>query len=267
MPKIPDRLKQEARYQLYNESCFETFKRIPDKSIDMVMTDPPYGTTGCKWDSIIPLEPMWKELKRITKDSGAILFTANQPFTSKLVSSNFALFRYGWIWRKPQGANFLNFKYQPSKVHEEVLVFGQLATSYTKQGKSLNYFPIMEEGKAYTVKQGRAGDATARDKKTRNNSLTTENKGERYPQSVLEFPLDKHKMHPTQKPVALLEYLIKTYTNENDLVLDFAMGSGTTGVACGNLNRRFIGCDNDTTHGYFEIAKKRISEAYNKGGS
>jgi site-specific DNA-methyltransferase (adenine-specific) len=244
---------------LMRGDCLECMKEIQDGSIDMVLTDPPYGASACKWDSIIPLELMWEQLNRIIKPNGAIVMTASQPFTTTLISSNYKMFKYSLVWEKEAASNFLNFKYQFGKIHEDVCVFGKMATSYSKKG-TMQYNPQMVQGKAYTCKQGKAGDAVARDKKTRENSVTTVNTGERYPTSVLKFKRDKSKVHPTQKPVALMEYLIKTYTNENETVLDFTMGSGTTGVACVNTNRNFIGIELDA--GYFEIAENRI-----KGGA
>jgi site-specific DNA-methyltransferase (adenine-specific) len=242
---------------LMRGDCLECMKEIQDGSIDMVLTDPPYGASACKWDSIIPLELMWEQLNRIIKPNGAIVMTASQPFTTTLISSNYKMFKYSLVWEKEAASNFLNFKYQFGKIHEDVCVFGKMATSYSKKG-TMQYNPQMVQGKAYTCKQGKAGDAVARDKKTRENSVTTVNTGERYPTSVLKFKRDKSKVHPTQKPVALMEYLIRTYTNEAETVLDFTMGSGSTGVACVNTNRNFIGIELDA--GYFEIAKERIEK-------
>jgi DNA modification methylase len=232
--------------KLYQGDCLEIMPTLPDKSIDMVMADPPYGTTACKWDSIIPLEPMWKELKRIAKDRAAIVMTASQPFTSALVMSNIKMFKHEWIWEKTLFSNFALVKKQPAKLHENILVF------YKKQP---TYNPQMQEGKPYSDKprkrtMGVINDAIGMKK-------AIENKGERYPSSVQKFSNGNNRtQHPTQKPVALMEYLIKTYTNECDTVLDFCMGSGTTGVACRNLNRKFIGIEKDPE--YFEIAKQRI---------
>lgn len=235
---------------LLHGDCLELMKDIPDKSIDMVLTDPPYGTTACKWDSVIPFEPMWEQLKRITKDNGAILFTASQPFTSVLVCSNIKMFKYEWIWEKDGGSNFATVKYQPMKEHESVLVFGK---------KRLNY---------YQIKQERIGSRKGRKTKTidsgRNKSVYGDSVGGkrldvpelRCPRSIQRFNRERG-LHPTQKPVTLLEYLIKTYTLENEIVLDFTMGSGSTGVACKNLNRSFIGIEKDDN--YFKIAHDRIN--------
>jgi len=241
---------------LMQGNCLERMKEIPDGSVDLILTDPPYGTTACKWDSVIPLDEMWLQLERLIKPNGAIILTASQPFTSRLISSNYNLFKYSLVWEKEAASNFLNFKYQFGKIHEDICIFGKMATSYSKKG-TMNYYPQMTSGTPYTSKQGRAGDAIARDEKTRNNSVTTVNNGERYPTSVLTFKRDKSKVHPTQKPVALMEYLIKTYTNKGETVLDFTMGSGTTGVACINTNRSFIGIELDKD--YFKIAENRIN--------
>lgn len=234
-------------------------KEIPDCSVDMILCDLPYGTSACKWDNVIPFEPMWQQYERIIKDTGAIVLFGNEPFSSALRLSNLKLYKYDWKWEKPSGANFLNFKYQPAKVHEDIMVFGKMATSYSKKGNML-YKPQMEDGTPYNQKSGRQ-------KNERNNStvrspieqVQTINNGTRYPRSIQKFTLDKDKLHPTQKPVALLEYLIKTYTNENDLVLDCCMGSGSTCVAAINTNRRYIGFELDEK--YFQIAKERIEAA------
>lgn len=235
--------------KLYNGDCLEIMKEIPDKSIDLILTDPPYGTTQCKWDSIIPFDKMWEQLNRIIKDNGAIVLFGSEPFSSALRMSNLKHYKYDWIWDKKKGGNPLLSKIQPIKITENISVFGK--------GK-LNYYPIM----------------TKRDKvKFRGNckkfnielfnAKFTENKSysEKYPKNILEFSnaCQKGKVHPTQKPTDLLEYLIKTYTNKGDKVLDFTMGSGSTGVACVNTNRDFIGIELDKN--YFEIAKKRIEEA------
>ena len=236
--------------------CLELMKEIPDESVDMILCDLPYGTSACKWDSIIPFEPMWQQYERIIKDSGAVVLFGSEPFSSTLRLSNLKLYKYDWKWEKPLGANFLNFKYQPAKVHEDIMVFGKMATSYSKNGNMI-YMPQMEDGVPYNQKSGKQ-------KNEKNNStvrspikqVQTINNGTRYPRSIQKFALDKDKLHPTQKPVALLEYLIKTYTNENDLVLDCCMGSGSTCVAAINTNRKYIGFELDEK--YFQIAKERI---------
>ena len=228
---------------LLHGDCLELMKTIPDKSVDMVLTDPPYGTTACKWDVIIPFEPMWKELKRITKDNGAICLFGSEPFSSHLRLSNLKMFKHDWIWKKENGTGFLNAKKYPLLCLESISIFSL---------KSPKYFPVMRPGKPYKQKSGRQTENYGNQVQ-----VETVNDGNRYPLNFLEFKRDKDKFHPTQKPVALLEYLIKTYTLENDTVLDFTMGSGSTGVACKNLNRKFIGIEKDDK--YFEIAKGRIN--------
>lgn len=235
---------------LMQGDCLERMKEIPDGSVDLILTDPPYGTTACKWDSIIPLEPMWEQLKRIIKPNGAIIMTASQPFTSILVCSNMKWFKYDWVWRKPKGTGHLNAKRMPMRDKEDVLVF---------YSKPCTYNPQMTKGKPYKDKAGK--DHTSKSSMTDSYGVYTnfrnDNSGERYPKQVLEFGVvERGTLHPTQKPVALMEYLIKTYTNEGETVLDFTFGSGTTGVACVNTNRKFIGIELD--EGYFNIAKGRI---------
>ena len=228
---------------LIHGDCLEEMKNIPDGSIDMVLTDPPYGTTQNKWDSVIDLDLMWHGLNRIVKDDGAVVMTAQQPFTSHLIMSNPKNFKYCWTWVKEAGTGFLNAKKYPLKDNEDVVVFCR---------KPHVYNPQMREGEPYTITQGKT--------KSKNygtqTGATTVSDGKRYPLTTIHFARDKGKVHPTQKPVALMEYLIKTYTNENETVLDFTMGSGTTGVACKNLNRNFIGIELDET--YYNIAKQRI---------
>ncbi len=226
--------------------CLERMKEIPSGSVDMVLTDPPYGTTACKWDSIIPLEPMWEQLKRIIKPNGAIVMTASQPFTTVLASSNLAQFRYEWIWEKSNSTGFQLSKKMPIKKHENVLVFYKKLPTYNPQG-------IKACGKRN--RRGKAGNGGHLANECNDYIQEFTN----YPTQLIAFGYDKRKVHPTQKPVALMEYLIKTYTNEGDTVLDFAMGSGSTGVACVNTGRRFIGIELDD--GYFKIAQDRIEQA------
>ena len=221
--------------------CLEIMKDIPDKSIDMILADLPYGTTACKWDTIIPFEPLWEQYERVIKDNGAIALFSSQPFTSNLIMSKPKLFRYEWIWEKEQGVNFMLSKKQPLKIHETICIFSK---------KQTMYYPQMTTGKPYVSGKGVSGDVTNNVKK-----IQTINTGTRYPITIQKFNRERG-YHPTQKPVALLEYLIKTYTNENDTVLDNVMGSGSTGVACLNTNRNFIGIELDEE--YFEIAKERI---------
>ena len=233
--------------------CLERMKEIPDKSIDMVLTDPPYGTTACKWDNVIPFAPMWDELKRITKDNGAICLFGSEPFSSQLRMSNLKMFKYDWIWKKNAGSNFAQVKNQPMKEHELISIF-----SFNKN----NYYPQMQE----RAESGKSRVKTVVKYKTnaevynmKNNDIIESLRPElRFPSSIQKFNRERG-LHPTQKPVPLLEYLIKTYTLENETVLDFTMGSGSTGVACKNLKRNFIGIEKDKE--YFRIAKQRIKDA------
>lgn len=300
-------------------------KRIPDKSIDMILADLPYGTTACAWDTIIPFEPLWEQYRRIIKSKGNIVLTASQPFTSKLIASNLDMFRHEWIWEKDNGTNFLSSKKIPFKVHENIIVFGHKANNggmfpksreyminekdksglsakdfkkilgndmahhyfthgtqfciptknnyikiqectgnfekpydelkkmYCQENEMHTYNPQMLKGLPYKVVSGGSDGVYGKVGK-----VSTENKkGDRFPRSVIKFNSEKG-MHPTQKPVALFEYLIKTYSNEGDTVLDNVIGSGTTAVACINTNRKFIGFEKDET--YYDIAKKRIEQ-------
>ena len=235
------------RYTLHHGDCLDILPTLPAQSVDAVIADPPYGTTACKWDSVIPLEPMWAELKRVIKPKGAIVLFAAQPFTSALVMSNAGWFRHSWVWRKPMGTNYLNANRDPLKNHEDVIVFSD---GYT------NYNPQKRRGIAYRATSGTVGDFV-RDKTV--GGWMTNSDGWRYPLSVIDFNQVREPEHPTQKPTALLTYLIRTYTNEGETVLDFTMGSGTTGVAAMMENRNFIGIELDA--GYFDIAKRRIGEA------
>ena len=224
--------------------CLEVMRDIPDGSVDMILADLPYGTTACKWDSIIPFEPLWEQYERIIKDNGAIVLTASQPFTSVLASSNLRLFKYEWIWEKEQGVNFMLAKKQPMKVHENILVFYKRHPTYN---------PQMTEGTPYISGKGTSGEVTGNVEK-----VQTVNRGTRYPRSVQEFSRE-YGLHPTQKPVELFKYLIRTYTNEGELVLDNCLGSGTSAVAAINTGRNFIGIERDPE--YVEIARNRVSEA------
>ena len=239
------------KFELWHGNCLELMKNIPDGSVDLVLTDPPYGTTACKWDSVIPFEPMWEQLNRIIKPNGAICLFGSEPFSSALRMSNIKNFKYDWIWNKKKGGSPLLSKIQPIKITENISVFGK---------NKVNYYPIMTE----RDKPKNRGKNTGKKSETTNNAWV-ENKTytHLYPKNIIEFSnaSQKGKLHPTQKPVALLEYLIRTYTNEGETVLDFTAGSGSTGVACVNTNRQFIGIELDD--GYFNIAKKRIEDAVN----
>ena len=238
--------------------CLELMKKIPDGSVDMILCDLPYGTTACKWDSVIPFEPLWEQYKRIIKDNSAIVLTASQPFTSSLGASNINDLRYSWVWIKSRATGHLNAKKMPMKSYEDILVFYSSQPTYNPQG--LVYSPRK-------VKNSKSHSLRGKDNKTSTVSggikfEQYDQEYTNYPRQHLEIPSEGSTVHPTQKPVALMEYLIRTYTNKGETVLDNCMGSGTTGVACINTNRKFIGMEmNDK---YFEIAKNRINEAIRK---
>lgn len=246
--------------KLMQGDCLERMVDIEDKSVNLILCDLPYGTSACKWDTVIPFNQLWEQYERIITDNGVIALFGSEPFSSLLRTSNLKLYKYDWKWEKPNGANFLNFKYQPNKVHEDILIFSKAASSYSTKGNMI-YNPQMEEGKPYTIKQGKLREAgEASNFRSKIEQKTTVNEGTRYPRSILKFALDKDKYHPTQKPVALLEYLIKTYTNPEDIVLDNTMGSGSTGVAAVNVGRSFIGIEKDDN--YFRIAEERINNTH-----
>lgn len=228
---------------LYCGDCLEMMPTLAAQSVDLILCDLPYGTTRNKWDSIIPLDLLWAQYRRLAR--GAVVLTATQPFTSALVMSNLTEFKYAWVWEKPLGTGHLNSKKQPLRNHEDLVVF------YRNQPI---YNPQMTEGEPYRYQSGRASQNWGSQV-----SVLTENEGWRYPLTVQKFIQDKEKIHPTQKPVALMEYLIRTYTNPGMIVLDNCMGSGTAGVACINTGRQFIGIERDPE--YFKIAQNRILEA------
>ena len=225
--------------------CLELMKTIPDGSVDLILTDPPYGTTACKWDSVIPFEPMWAELKRIIKPNGAIVLFGSEPFSSALRMSNIKQYKYDWVWEKEQGVNFQLCKKQPLKTHETISIFSVKTHNYFPQGLIACDIKKSNKGKG-----GNLGHVSSEEKRKE-----YKQEWSNYPKTIQKFNRERG-LHPTQKPVALLEYLIKTYTQENETVLDFTMGSGSTGVACLNTNRHFIGIEKDDK--YFEVAKNRI---------
>lgn len=229
--------------KLIHGDCLEKMAGIEDGSVDMVMADPPYGTTACKWDSIIPLESMWEHLKRVIKPNGAIVMTASQPFTTTLIASNMKMFSYCWVWEKSKPVGHLNAKRKPMNKHEDIVVFSERQPTHNPQG----IIDIEPREITRTNKGGIYG------RKAGVGSIQSKTG---YPRSIIQFKSQNGELHPTQKPVALMEYLIKTYTNEGDTVIDPFMGSGTTGVACKNLNRSFIGIEKDAE--YFQIACERI---------
>ncbi len=235
--------------ELLHGDCLERLKELPPASVDMVLTDLPYGTTACKWDSVIPFQPLWESWFRVCRPDGAIVLTAAQPFTSQLVMSNPKYFAYSWVWDKGVGASFVQAKRMPMRVHEDVLVF-------CPSGKTPRYFPQMvPRDKPLTVKESKAYKDAAIPTNPRPAKTYTES----YPKSIQYFSSrssGSRGLHPTQKPVPLMEYLIRTYTEPGDTVMDCCMGSGTTGVAAINTGRRFIGIERDAQ--YFAIAKKRL---------
>jgi len=226
--------------------CLERMKEIPDGSVDMVLTDPPYGTTACKWDSIIPLEPMWKQLKRIIKPNGAIVIFSKQPFTTAINASNLKMFKQELLWEKENHDNPMQAKNRFLNIIENISIFYTKKPTYNPQG-------VIVTNKQSSSVGGLLCDSSQGKPKKYNQVMTG------YPKNILKFNRDRTGLHPTQKPVALMEYLIKTYTNEGEMVLDFTMGSGSTGVASKNLNRKFIGIELD--EGYFNIAKQRIENS------
>jgi site-specific DNA-methyltransferase (adenine-specific) len=233
---------------LIRGDCLEIMPKMKSGIICAVINDPPYGTTKCKWDSVLPLDTLWKEYKRIAASTANFIFTASQPFTSVLISSQLDLFKYCWVWSKGKAANFPQVKYAPLKVHEDVIVFSNKSAVYNAQ---MTEGSFRKKGGYFVDREFAVSAGTAA---THNNVY--------YPKSILDFSIAGNKdskLHPTQKPVALMEYLIKTYTNENDIVLDNTMGSGTTAVACINTNRRFVGIEKEQN--YFDICIDRCNKA------
>ena len=282
MTNYDEKLDEQSNIDLRQGDCLEQMDKLIERGVkvDMILTDPPYGTTACKWDTIIPFEDMWERLNKLIKPNGAIVLFGSEPFSSALRMSNIKNYKYDWVWEKQKASNFMGAKYSPLKYHEIISVFSNNTHFYNPQRyKVLEIEEIMslnEEGirKLLETKDyDRFGKVdrrkTINDCKTNKELLGNDIKrtrskddGYRYPKSVLKINKEVNtNVHPTQKPVALMEYLVKTYTNEGETVLDFTMGSGSTGVACVNTNRNFIGIELDEE--YFEIAKKRIEEANN----
>ena len=229
--------------EIWLGDCLELMKDIPEKSMDMIICDLPYQTTSCEWDCIIPFEPLWEQYWRVLKPNAAVVLTASQPFTTALISSQMKHFKYTWVWEKEQGVNFMLSKKQPLKVHEDVVVFSK---------NTHRYFPVMERGVRYISGKGSSGEVTGNVKKTQ-----TTNIGTRYPKSIIKINRETG-LHPTQKPVALFEYLIRTYTIEGETVLDNCSGSGTTAIAAMNTDRRFINIEKDEN--YYNISKERVKK-------
>ena len=231
---------------IYNVDCLEGMKRIPDKSVDMILCDLPYGTTACSWDTIIPFEPLWEQYERVIKDNGAIVLTSDEPFTSQLINSNLKKFRYKWIWQKSYSTGFMNANKMPLKNVEDVLVFYKKLPTYNPQGIiEINKSSVRKKDKKTTIYN---------DMGLKEGSYTQ--KYTNYPKQVIRTTVKERTLHPTQKPVELFEYLIKTYTNEGETVLDNCMGSGTTAIACINTNRNYIGFELDEN--YYKKSLERI---------
>jgi site-specific DNA-methyltransferase (adenine-specific) len=238
-------------FQLHHGDCLEVMAGLPDASVDMILCDLPYGTTQCKWDTVIPFEPLWAQYRRVAKRNAAIVLTASQPFTTALIASNMREFRHSWVWDKATISNPMQAKRQPLRQHEDVVVFGAASPAYYPQKTDLHLVrtwrqAAQNEDAAIPGRVGATGEVVGK-----------------YPKTIIRFNAAKFEgrtIHPTQKPVALMEYLIRTYTHEGDVVLDNCMGSGTTGVACANTGRRFIGIERDDK--YFAIASERIAAAH-----
>ena len=254
-------MEENKQVDLKFGDCLEILPSIPDGSIDFILVDLPYGVTACRWDSQIPLEPLWTQWERIIRQDGAIALFATQPFTTTLISSRMDLYRYSWVWVKEKGSNFQLANVQPLKKTEDICIFGK-AKAANGAKPQLRYFPILEP-REVPLKYG--GGRRVGGDLLNKHSMHELNKTyhTKHPTNILNFTKNygQENFHPTQKPVELLEYLIKTYTNEGETVLDNCMGSGSTGVACVNLNRKFIGIEKDEK--YFEIAKKRIEKTVN----
>ena len=245
--------------QLINGDCLEEMLKLTAHSVDAIITDLPYGTTVCKWDSVIPFEPMWAGVRHALKPNGVFITTASQPFTSALVMSNVNWFKHEWIWSKSRTVGFLNAKNAPLKKHENIVIFSE-GTTANKSSRNITYNPQGLRGiNAVRKSVSQPNETIVGNRPSRQGDYSAAHAG--YPNSVISFQNENKQTHPTQKPVALLEYLIKTYTNEGETVLDICMGSGTTGVACANTNREFIGIEKDPD--YFLIAQERIKKAIN----
>ena len=241
-------------YKLYLGNCLEIMKTIPNESVDCIICDLPYGQTECKWDKYLDSKLMWEQYKRVIKDTGNIILFSMQPFTTKLINSNLDMFRYEIIWLKSKITGFQNANYRPMRKHENILIFSKSSTSTAgKIHATYNPQGLIECEKK--VNRKTRGE-TIGERKSQSNQYVA--KYTNYPNSVIEFKSEMKPVHPTQKPIELLEYLIKTYSNENDIILDNCMGSGSTGVACLNTNRKFIGIELEEK--YFNIAKERIEK-------
>lgn len=237
--------------RLINGECLQVMQTLQADSVDMILCDLPYGTTACKWDSIIPFELLWEQYYRLLRKGGAIVLTSSQPFTTSLIASNIERYCYNWVWNKKFGANFVQAKRQPLKTHEDICVF-------SCDGKMPRYYPQMTK-RDTPIKKGKNSSESGAIPLVANDSYKGKVYNEKYPDSQLHYSCREDRgLHPTQKPINLFNYLISTYSKQGETVLDNCMGSGTTGIACKNLNRNFIGIELDEN--YFNIAKKRIQE-------
>jgi len=242
--------------RIYQRDCIKGMKMLPNKSIDMILCDLPYGTTACSWDSIIPFDSLWEQYERVIKDNGAIVLTASQPFTTALGGSKINLLKYSLVWEKNRPTGFAHAKNKPLKSHEDILVFSKGTTVHKGQSKTrMTYNPqgLVEINKPMKNRESHVSNTSFTKRPSHRDYVQTHTN---YPRSVLKFDMDEEKLHPTQKPVALFEYLIQTYTDESEIILDNCMGSGTTAVAAVRTNRKFIGFETEPS--YVEIANKRL---------
>lgn len=245
--------------KIYNEDCLVGMRGIADKSVDAIISDLPYGVTRNKWDNVIPLEPMWNEFNRVIKDRGAVVLFSQMPFTAILAGSNLSMLKYEIVWRKSNSTGFLNSRHAPLRCHENILVFSKsCACNVADKEKAMVFNPQMEHGHMPYAAKRRVPRNSNWDVGSMK-EVVTESGGERYPTDIVCFPNDKDTVHPTQKPVALLEWLVRTYTDEGGLVMDCCMGSGTTAVACVNTGRRFIGFETDVS--MWNVACGRVEKA------
>ena len=250
-------MRETELNRIYNEDCLEGMKRIPDGSVDCVICDLPYGITKNRWDSVIPIEGLWNQYRRIIKDDGAVLLFAQMPFSAVLVNSCLNMFKYEIVWVKTTPTNFLNAKYAPLRVHESIFVFSKGCAAPCKYGQRMRYNPQKWRSTPYNRSSNLSYASPNYSKVSLHHNGSPD--GSRYPLDVVYFSKDSERLHPTQKPVALIEYLVRTYTNEGDTVLDNCIGSGTTAIACINTNRNYIGFELEKE--YYDVAVRRIEEA------
>lgn len=243
--------------KIINDDCLKVLPKIEDNSINMILCDLPYGTTACKWDITIPIEKLWEQYKRIITNDGAIILFGQEPFSSVIRTSNLEMYRYDWVWQKQKPSNFQLMNYQCGRIHENIMVFSKAKACYTSNNNSMNFYPqkeLREVPRKSNVKIYGNNNLLHEYKNGMKNNIKEYNY--RLPTSIIKFNTESKRLHPTQKPILLLEYLIKTYTNEEEVVLDNCMGSGSTCIACINTNRKYIGIEKDEY--YYNISKKRI---------